>query len=46
MSQTKVAAQTGTVTAGTFRTDVNVTGAINSSDISLVDSKSGTMLPP
>ena len=46
VSQTKVAAQTGTVTAGTFRTDVNASGAINSSDISLVASKSGTMLPP
>jgi hypothetical protein len=33
------------VTANNFREDVTVNGAINSSDIGLVQSKSGTALP-
>ncbi|MEP6810670.1 MAG: dockerin type I domain-containing protein, partial [Chthoniobacterales bacterium] len=45
VSQTKVAAQSGTVSAGTFRTDVNANGTINGSDVSLVKAKAGNTLP-
>ncbi len=34
------------ITAGNFRSDVNVSGSINASDIGLVKSKSGAALPP
>ncbi len=45
VSQTKAAAATGAVNAGTFRSDVNVGGSINATDVSIVKSTSGTTLP-
>jgi hypothetical protein len=45
VSQTKAAAASGSVTASNFRSDVNVNGAINTSDIGFVKARSGTSLP-
>jgi hypothetical protein len=45
VSQTKAAAASGIVGANSFRTDVNTSNSINASDIGLVKSRSGTVLP-
>jgi hypothetical protein len=45
VSQTKAAAASGSVSGSTFRSDVNVNGAINTSDIGLVKARSGASLP-
>ncbi|MGI8435531.1 MAG: hypothetical protein ACR2NX_01290 [Chthoniobacterales bacterium] len=45
VSQTKAAVSTGTLNASTFRTDVNVSGTLTSTDIGIVKSKSGNLLP-
>ena len=46
VSQTKAAASSGAVGPGTFRTDAVANGTINATDIGLVKSKSGNVLPP
>ncbi len=38
-------AEAGTTNGGNFRLDVNVNGAINSSDVSQIKAKAGTALP-
>jgi Dockerin type I domain len=45
VSQTKANAAVGTVTAATFRTDVNVSGTIDASDMSMVKGRAGAVLP-
>lgn len=46
VGQTKGAASPGTVDGSNFRSDVNTNGAINGTDISIVKSNSGHILPP
>jgi hypothetical protein len=45
VSQTKANAAVGTVNGSTFRTDVNINGTINATDVSIVKAKSGGSLP-
>jgi hypothetical protein len=45
VAQTKAAASAGTVTASTFRADVNTNGTINSTDVATVKGRSGAALP-
>jgi hypothetical protein len=45
IGETKSATSPGTVTAINFRTDVNVNGAVNASDVSFVKAKSGNTVP-
>ena len=46
VTQTKAAVSSGVLTGANFRTDVNVSGTLTSSDIAIVKSKSGGILPP